>query len=81
MGGLYLGVLERSGSDKTGFKIVKNTIGTIAIVLGVIIFMNLKKEGIIWEAYAPGKIELVAENNQAVIIDFYADWCIPSLEL
>lgn len=80
-GGLYLGFIERSGSGKTGFKMVKYATGTVAIVLGIMFYMNLQKEGIVWEAYSPEKIEQAAESNQAVIIDFYADWCIPCLEL
>jgi len=80
-GGVYLGFLERSGSGKRGFQMVKYTTGIVAIVIGGLLTLNLQKEGIIWESYESDKIELAAENNQPVIIDFYADWCIPCKEL
>lgn len=81
LGGLYLGFLERSGSDRMGFRVTKLVTGTIAIVLGVMFYMNLQKEGIQWEAYSPDKLEQATANSQPVMIDFYADWCIPCLEL
>lgn len=81
LGGLYLGFLERSGTDKKGFKLVKYATGTVAIVLGIMFYMNLQKEGIIWEMYSEEKIVAAEANNQAVMIDFYADWCIPCMEL
>lgn len=80
-GGLYLGFLERSGTDKKGFQLVKYATGTVAIVLGIMFYMNLQKEGIIWEMYTEEKIANAAANNHAVMIDFYADWCIPCMEL
>jgi len=81
VGGLYLGFLERSGNEKRGFRILKYATGTLAIAAGILFYQNLQKEGIVWESYSSEKIELAAENSQAVIIDFYADWCIPCKEL
>lgn len=81
LGGLYLGFLERSGNDKRGFRILKYATGTLAIAAGILFYQNLQKEGIIWEAYSSEKTELAISNGQAVIIDFYADWCIPCKEL
>jgi thioredoxin:protein disulfide reductase len=80
-GGIYLGFLEKTGLDKKGFTRFRYAFGVAAIVLGVMVFQNLQKPGIEWQSYSQARLEQAANNNQAVILDFYADWCIPCLEL
>ncbi len=80
LGGIYVGFLERSGGSKA-FGYFKYAFGIISIVLGIMFYQNLQREGIQWDIYSPEKLEIAQENNQPVIIDFYADWCIPCLEL
>lgn len=80
-GGIYLGFLEKTGLDKKGFTRFRYAFGVAAIVLGVMVFQNLQKPGIEWQSYTQARLEQAANNNQAVILDFYADWCIPCLEL
>lgn len=34
-----------------------------------------------WRSYSPQAIELARQQNKPMMIDFYADWCIPCKEL
>ena len=81
IGGIYIGFLEQSGKGKTGFTITKYATGIVSIILAVMFYMNLQKEGIVWQTYSEEKLALALERGQPVMIDFYADWCIPCLEL
>lgn len=80
-GGFYLGFLESSGSEKGSFKWLKRAVGIGALGIGLMMFQNLQKESIVWEEYNSAKIEQAREDGVPVMIDFYADWCIPCLEL
>jgi thiol:disulfide interchange protein DsbD len=81
IGGIYLGFLESSGKGVKTFTRIKWGVGMAMLVLGVMMLMNLQKEGIEWETYTDESYTEAIENNQAVMMDFYADWCIPCLEL
>lgn len=80
-GGVYLGFLESSGRGTPIFSKIKMAFGVGAIVLGGLVMMNMQKEGITWEPYSPDRLELARASGQKVVLDFYADWCIPCLEL
>jgi thiol:disulfide interchange protein DsbD len=81
VGGVYLGFLEPSGKEKKGLTWFKRTFGTIAVIAGIFIFLTFQKPGIEWEKYSPEKLEHAKAKGNTVILDFYADWCIPCLEL
>ena len=81
IGGIYLGFLESSGKGVKTFTRIKWGVGVAMLALGVMMLLNLQKEGIEWEPYSDEKYTEAIENNQPVMMDFYADWCIPCLEL
>ena len=79
-GGLYLGWIERSASPSKRFRVFQRIVGTLAVAIGLFLFI-LPKGGLVWEKYHPGILEEARVSGQPVILDFYADWCIPCHEL
>ncbi len=80
-GGIYLGFVERSGRDTRIFYRVKQATGVILLIAGILLIRNLQKPGIVWEEWSEEKLAAAVEGSAPVLIDFYADWCIPCLEL
>lgn len=81
IGGVYLGFIESSGRGTRVFSKIKMAVGTIAVIAGVIFIMNIQKEGVQWQEYDESLLEEAQTENRPVVLDFYADWCIPCLEL
>lgn len=81
LGGIYLGFLERTSNDNKVFRSVKWATGVVALIVGFMLVQNLQLESIQWESYSEEKVESATAGNQPVMLDFYADWCIPCLEL
>lgn len=80
-GGIYLGFLESSGRGTPVFSKIKWAFGTLAIVTGILFIGNLQKEGMVWEPYTQERLTEASASDNMAVLDFYADWCIPCLEL
>jgi thiol:disulfide interchange protein DsbD len=81
--GIYLGWIDKN-TGKTAFKITRYAVGVLFILLGV--FFVLPSESaagdkINWQSYSPQLLQNAKEESKPVILDFYADWCIPCKEL
>ncbi len=79
-GGLYLGWIERSARLAKKFLAFQWILGALAVALGLFFFFT-PKSGMVWEKYHAGILEESRTSGQPVILDFYADWCIPCHEL
>ncbi|MEX2116668.1 MAG: thioredoxin family protein, partial [Bacteroidota bacterium] len=80
-GGLYLGFVEQSGKDKPAFRRLKWAFGIACITLGGVFANALREPGIEWQQYRPELVAQARTSGKPVMLDFYADWCIPCLEL
>ncbi len=78
-GGLYLGWIERSAHLVKKFIVFQWIVGTLAILIGL--YFLFMPHGMKWEQYREGILQEASAQGQPVILDFYADWCIPCHEL
>ncbi len=81
LGGVYLGFLEPSGKDKVGLKRFKLVFGVVAVAFGLVSANALREPGINWEKFSEARLSEAQSQGKPVLMDFYADWCIPCLEL
>jgi thiol:disulfide interchange protein DsbD len=84
--GLYFGFFENTPARTWLFKSIRLFLAIVFI--GGAIWYNTPAElaaesgtGITWLKYSDAALSQARTNRQPVIIDFYADWCIPCKEL
>ncbi len=82
--GIYLGFVTQTKSDATAFKGVKIGVGLAFVALGIMLLLNTQSGDDSQIAWKKGDVESIGKavaSGQPLIIDFYADWCVPCKEL
>ncbi|MCB0750349.1 MAG: thioredoxin fold domain-containing protein, partial [Ignavibacteriae bacterium] len=79
--GIFLLFMDKEASKIFGFKVFKILFSTILIALAAYMLYPTEKKSLDWEYYTEANYTTALSNNDKMIIDFYADWCIPCKEL
>lgn len=78
---LYILFIDKLANDVKGYRIFKSVFAVIIIAVAAWMLWPVEKQSPEWEKYTTEAYETSLNNNDKIIIDFYADWCIPCKEL
>jgi thiol:disulfide interchange protein DsbD len=81
IGGLYLGFIERSARAAAGFTRFQRVAGAAALALGVWLAVSTPRASVEWAPFTGERLSQATRQGKPVVLDFYADWCIPCHEL
>ena len=77
---LYLLFFDKAAKSVKGFKIFKTILAIIVIAISIYSLIPSERKGIEWAKYSDQSLSDLSDKR-GVVIDFYADWCIPCKEL
>jgi thiol:disulfide interchange protein DsbD len=87
--GTFSGLLRKLPKSGTWMIWVERALGVALVLVAVWIAKpiwatsapKLQADGIAWEPFSVEKLQQATAKKQHVIVDFYADWCIPCHEM
>ncbi|MBN1276938.1 MAG: hypothetical protein JXA35_05550, partial [Deltaproteobacteria bacterium] len=77
--GLHLGWFDRTVNDSAVFAYIKKLLSLILIIAGIFLFLSSQgnRVSVNWIPYDKDILLQAAGENKPVMLDFYADWCLP----
>ena len=79
--GVTLFFMDKKASEILGFKIFKIIFSSLLIIGAAYLLWPTEEKTLDWQYYSEETYEKAIQSNEKMIIDFYADWCIPCKEL
>ncbi len=81
--GTYLGWLERSRGRGAGFARVRLAVGGLLIGAALVMVAPRPRPAslVAWIPYTAAALEEAQRSHRPILIDIYADWCIPCVEM
>lgn len=76
---IYLLFFEKLANSVKGFRIFKIIFSVLIFAVGVYALMPSASDSVDWQPFTEDALSEI--SGRGVIIDFYADWCIPCKEL
>jgi thiol:disulfide interchange protein DsbD len=77
---LWLAIFDRAGMKSKGFAIFKYVFSAVVLAVGVFLLVPSSGEKVEWTPYDDAAYEAALEAGEPIIVDFYADWCVPCKE-
>ncbi|MFH1527008.1 MAG: protein-disulfide reductase DsbD [Bacteroidota bacterium] len=78
---IYLVFIDKLANDVKGFRIFKNIFSVLVIATAVYMIWPVEEKSPDWQYYSEESYQEALNANEKILIDFYADWCIPCKEL
>ena len=77
--GLHIGWFDRTVNHSAIFGFVKKLLSLVLIIAGIFLFVSSQENrvSVNWIPYDKEKLLQASNENKPVILDFYAEWCLP----
>lgn len=78
---VYIMFIDKSAKDVKGFAIFKYIFSVIILAVAIYFIIPSKVEKPNWNVFDETAYQNSLNNNEKIVVDFYAEWCIPCKEL
>jgi len=83
MAGIHLGWLDKTGQGRKRFGFIKKSLSIVIALTGIVLLVSAiqPRQGVAWQPYSLEAMASAKDAQRPVLLDFYADWCLPCKEL
>lgn len=78
---VFLFFFDKTGDKNKGFKIFKTIFSLAIVAVAIYALWPVKESSLNWQKFDQVLFKEAKANNEKIIIDFSAEWCVPCREL